>query len=159
MENLYKILISSLRLILLSAISLNARAANPNAPLDGLFSVSGTGEEVIWLIDPSVKYETAVLSVSSPDGIDVSIEEFNHPETPFYHPADDGTYTYELTLIPFIPPGLRDELKAARISSGGQDNPKAAAALHKKHKLRETMVTSGGFSIEGSALISPEIEE
>ncbi len=159
MENLYKVLISSFRLILFSVISLNVWAANPNAPLDGLFTVSGTGEDVIWLIDPRVKYETAVLSVSAPDGIEGSTQEFDHPETPFYQPTDDGLYTYELTLIPFIPPGLRDELKAARASAGGQDNPKAAAALHKKHKLQETIVTSGGFSIEGGALISQETEE
>jgi hypothetical protein len=88
----------------------------------------------------NVTWEKAMVTVSSPDG-QVYYKSFNAGTTPYIGLSDtdwnltiDGTYTYELRLIPYIEKRVRKDMKET-------------------YPLGDPMVQSGHFTIRGGSIV------
>lgn len=137
-------------MLLLGLIPSLLWAANPN-PVNNNFATLNDdgGGAVSWSIDPSVSYGKIKLTLV---GGDTRIEEiyFDDPQT---DPLADGTYKYELTLIPSVSAEALAELKAAR-EAGGQEVAAVAKALRAGGQIpNQRGVQSGVFTIDGGELV------
>jgi hypothetical protein len=120
--------------------------------------VSGGGSSLQWQLSVS-GHEKVVLSVSAPDGEVYSFDYpngkavvFNLKDLPS---ADNGSYTYQLTVVPKIPAGLQKQLEAARKAG----NDAAARALLRSAGLSEPVTQTGGFLVLGGSIVSPDATE
>ncbi len=138
-------------ILLLSAISANVRAEDQSKDFATLM---GDSSIVYWAIGSIGQYEGTVLTVSSPGGA-VSHQTFNNGEDPYLEgPLSDGSYKYELLVIPYIDPAVRAEMKEARQAAGGQEADSKVAELRAQGKLPQSrQAQSGSFAVQGGVLM------
>ncbi len=100
---------------------------------------------------PKVSYAALILAVSQPDGT-VFEKTFVSGSTPVYDlpgSAYDGTYTYELRLVPNVKQSMRDEIK----ENPGSKNDARRAGLTKKDPYGlKPVVQSGHFVVRGGSI-------
>src|SRR2546426_11680275 len=92
-----------------------AQSANK---VESVAAIAADRAEVRW--QPQVEYGRLILTVSAPGG-EVFRKEFEAGTTPSFKLTDhqgnnlpDGSYTYELRVIPNLSPGVRKALAASR---------------------------------------------
>ncbi|MGR9098969.1 MAG: hypothetical protein ACU826_00225 [Gammaproteobacteria bacterium] len=158
MAKKFRFLMLIFQAVFLVSFSVAGWAGKENAPSQDVV-VSGDATEVIWIIHAGNRYQRAELRVSPPEGGEVSIQVFDSSETPYYNPAGDGFYDYELTLLPAVSQALSEELGAARAAAGGQEARSAVAALKAQGALPESEVYTGGFRIFNGELVVGDIKE
>jgi hypothetical protein len=103
---------------------------------------------------PKVDYEHLVLTVAGP-GDFYARQEFGTGQAPLFSLVDskgnrlpDGSYAYELRVVPRLDPGAPERL------AGAQDNHESGLELPNGGKLPERpLVQSGYFSIEGGSFL------
>jgi hypothetical protein len=140
-----------LTLTLLAAIvGLGTSTTAAQGPGDGpVATVSVEPTRIEW--QPLVSYAGLVLTVSGPDGLFLR-QEFGAGSVPSFESSGrpDGSYTYELRVIPVIAPETRQALDAARESGDSS----AVEQLQQQGKLpQQPLVQSGYFSIDGGAIV------
>ena len=108
---------------------------------------------------PSVDHDAIEVTVQTPDG-DVWKDTFKNGK-PVFRVKDlgagnvDGSYTYELRLIPRVSSSVKAQLQAAR--AAGDD--KEAARIMKAAGLNKTLVQSGAFAIVNGAILPIDATE
>jgi hypothetical protein len=113
---------------------------------------------VEWQI--SAEGEFVQLNVSAPDG-SVWSRQFPAGRNPVYRLQEagnksmDGTYQYELVVVPRVSGAVKKELAAAR--AAGDDA--LAASIMAKYGLNQTVVQSGAFTILNGSILSPDLVE
>jgi hypothetical protein len=147
--------------LLLIALCLPGAAAvaqTQAVPVRGAIAdLSAGATSIDW--SPLVENRGFVLTVSAPDG-SVFRQEFEAGKAPTFGVFDrqgnhrpDGVYKWELTAVPTLDKGTREELRTAREAGT------ASALLTKLQasgKLpKEPLVQSGTFAIQGGALVTP----
>lgn len=137
------------RFLLAVALVVGAVCLTSAPALAGVASMSVGGAGIHWT--PSVAYESAVLTVSGGDGVQLRYE-FDAGVTPSLslfdkdgYPLPDGSYTWELRLAPQMDAATLGQLEAAR---------EAGAELR-----MEPIQASGYFTIRGGAFVNPNAEE
>ena len=101
----------------------------------------------------TVPYERVVLVVKAPHG-KVIRKEYEAGSTPgLGGKLADGQYTYELTVVPFVAPEVRQALKDARATGdmSSVDELRAQGALP-----QGPHVQSGYFRVHRGAVIPPQ---
>ncbi len=114
-----------------------------------LASVSTGWREVYF--HPKVSYTALILAVSQPDGT-VFEKTFISGSTPVYDlpgNAYDGTYTYELRLVPNGQQPSREEIKE---SAGSKNDARSAGLTQKDPYGLKPMVQSGHFVVRGGSI-------
>src|SRR5580698_6232548 len=102
--------------------------------------------------EPQVGYERLVLTVSMPGGAVVRREFESGQSAAFDIPrgSADGSYAYELRVVPVIDPEVRKALAASR-------QPGGAAAVERLRKAGRLpageMVQSGTFTVVNGAVV------
>ncbi|HTG36040.1 MAG TPA: tail fiber domain-containing protein [Thermoanaerobaculia bacterium] len=118
--------------------------------------VQVTPSQVQW--EPQVSYERLVLTVSMPGGAVVR-REFAAGQAPVFalpRGEADGSYSYELRVVPTLDPEVRKALAASREPGGAV----AVERLRKAGRLPAgDLVQSGSFTAVGGALVVPEGRE
>jgi len=136
---------------LLSGVTL-AQSANKS---ESVASITADRAEIRW--QPHVEYGRLILTVSTPGG-QVFRKEFEAGTTPSFQLVDrdgtnlpDGSYSYELRVIPNLSPEVRKALSASREKG---DSAELVQELQRRGQLPASVtVQSGAFSIEkGSAI-------
>jgi hypothetical protein len=155
-------------LILIGAVTTLASAAaqDPPAPRETV-SVSepardGTGavtmqvspSEVTWL--PVEGHEGTALTVSGPGGVWVR-QEFGPGEPPSFSALDqhgsrypDGSYTYELRVVPHVRRGFDEDLAIAR-----QAGDTERIAELQREVTPDRLLMSGSFAIHQGSFVAP----
>ncbi|MFB0537340.1 MAG: tail fiber domain-containing protein [Anaerolineae bacterium] len=141
-----------LTLTLLAAIvGLGTSTTAAQGPGDGpVAAVSVGATRIEW--QPLVSYAGLILTVSGPDGL-VFRQEFGAGSVPSFESSGrpDGSYTYELRVIPVVDAETRQALDAARESG---DRTAVVSQLQREGKLpQQPLVQSGYLSIEGGAIV------
>ena len=115
-----------------------------------------TPSQVQW--EPQVSYERLVLTVSMPGGAVVR-REFAAGQAPVFElpkGVANGSYAYELRVVPAIDAEVRKALAASREAGGAA----AVERLRKAGRLPAgEQVQSGFFTVAGGALVAPEARE
>jgi hypothetical protein len=115
-----------------------------------------TPSQVHW--DPQVSYDGLVLTISKPDG-EVVRQEFAAGQAPVFElpaGAADGSYVYELRVVPTLDPAARRALAASRNSG----NDATVERLKKAGRLPSgDLVQSGTFRVAGGALVASDAVE
>jgi hypothetical protein len=108
--------------------------------------------------EPQVSYERLVLTVSMPGGAVVR-REFEAGQVPAFdlpRAGGDGSYVYELRVVPVIDAEVRKALASSR-------EPGGAAALERLKRAGRLpageLVQSGTFSVVNGAVVSPDTRE
>ena len=118
--------------------------------------VQVTPSQVQW--EPQVSYERLVLTVSMPGGAVVR-REFAAGQAPVFElpkGGANGSYAYELRVVPTLDPEVRKALAASREAGGAA----AVERLRKAGRLPAgELVQSGFFAVAGGALVAPEARE
>jgi hypothetical protein len=118
--------------------------------------VQVTPSQVQW--EPQVSYERLVLTVSMPGGAVVR-REFAAGQAPVFElprGGANGSYAYELRVVPTLDPEVRKALAASREADGAA----AVERLRKAGRLPAgEQVQSGFFTVAGGALVAPEARE
>ena len=125
-----------------------------NAQPLSVAQVTLTPAMVFW--QPHVTYGTLVLTVSAPDG-QVHRQEFGTGETVAFFSTDatglplpDGSYIYELRVIPAFDPSVKQALLAAR--EAGDDT--LLRELQQRGIIPPQPLTqTGGFTISGGGIL------
>ncbi len=129
------------------AVPLPAAADEPIATMDV------RARRVRWI--PYVDHERLVLTVSRPDG-EVLREEFEGRRIPTFRDASlDGSYTYELVVVPRIDPSVRQAMNEARATGDMTqvDRLRASGAIPPRRAM------SGHFRVENGRFVTPAAEE
>jgi hypothetical protein len=118
----------------------------------------GGGGSIEWQLSVS-GHEKVVLTVSAPDG-EVYSREYNAGKPVVFSlkdlpSADDGTYSYQLLVVPRVSAGVQKQLDAARKS--GDDA--AARAIMKAAGLNNTASQSGAFTVVNGSIANPDAVE
>jgi hypothetical protein len=154
---------SLLTLILLAlAVCLNGSTTVAQAPGDGpitVMTVDAGGIE--W--QPQVENDGLILTVSGSDGL-VYRQEFVSGTIPTFEPVDsegqpypDGSYTYELRVVPVVDAETRAALMAAREAG---DAEAVMAQLQQAGELPQyVQVESGHFTIRDGAIVLSDAPE
>jgi len=118
--------------------------------------VQVTPSQVQW--EPQVSYERLVLTVSMPGGAVVR-REFAAGQAPVFElpkGVANGSYAYELRVVPTLDPEVRKALAASREAGGAA----AVERLRKAGRLPAgEQVQSGSFTVTGGALVTPDARE
>jgi hypothetical protein len=118
--------------------------------------VQVTPSQVQW--EPQVSYERLVLTVSMPGGAVVR-REFAAGQAPVFELPKggvNGSYAYELRVVPNLDPEVRKALAASREAGGAA----AVERLRKAGRLPAgELVQSGFFAVAGGALVAPDARE
>lgn len=113
------------------------------------------GASITW--QPTVDHAAIVLSVQRANG-DVSTETFAAGRIPTLRAEDlgaDGTFAYELRLLPRVAPRVKARLAAAREAGDEAE----VARIQREAGLDRSLVQSGSFTILNGAILSPAVEE
>jgi hypothetical protein len=144
---------SLLCLLLLPAIALAKSGSS-----DPIARMTASGSVAIWTT--AVSHDKVALTVVGPDG-SVFQKEFAAGVTPLFRLQDlggkvaDGSYTYEMRIIPNVSADVRLQLAAAR--AAGDDV--AAARIQREAGIAEQMVQSGTLSVSNGSFINPDATE
>lgn len=120
--------------------------------------LTASGSATQWMT--AGDHESVTLTVVAPDGT-VFRKEFAAGATPSFRLQDlggklmDGSYTYELRVVPRISPEVKRQLAAARAA----DDDAAAGRIQKAAGIGEALVQSGNLSVVSGAFINPDVEE
>jgi hypothetical protein len=122
--------------------------------------VTLTPVTVFW--QPHVGYETLILTVSAPDG-EVHRHEFRQGEPVAFSvvekgnaPLPDGSYTYELRVIPLIDASVKKALAASR--EAGDDA--MVRELQQSGVIpHEPLTQTGYFTLAGGVIVQPRATE
>jgi len=128
---------------------------------DSVAAVVADRNAVRW--QPQVEYGRLILTVATPGG-DVFRREFEAGAAPSFQLIDregnglaDGSYIYELRVIPNLSPEVRKALAASRERG---DSAEVVQDLQRKGQLPTTVVVqSGAFLIERGAVFTGSPEE
>ena len=128
---------------------------------DSVAAVVADRNAVRW--QPQVEYGRLILTVATPGG-DVFRREFEAGAAPSFQLIDregnglaDGSYIYELRVIPNLSPEVRKALAASRERG---DSAEVVQDLQRKGQLPTTVVVqSGAFLIEKGAVFTGSPEE
>jgi hypothetical protein len=112
--------------------------------------------QVSW--EPLVSYQRITLTVSGPGG--TVRHEFAAGQRPSIDLAElgnatDGSYNYELRIVPQVSADVVKALRAAR-RSGDAD---VVARLQKEGKLPQVSVQSGTFTVARGTLVPADLQE
>ncbi len=126
----------------------------------GDFAVSNLdSNRVTW--DISGNYDRAVLTVSRPDGT-VFRKEFKSTAIPSFDLSDatgnlavDGSYRWEIVLVPHLDAGQKNALATARRTN----DPAAEAQILASVGLDKVRVQSGAFSVAGGSTVPGDLQE
>lgn len=149
------VLLSIGALFILNAVP--AFAANP-ARNESVARVSGSTSAIEW--QPSIDNERLLLTVSGPDAR-VYVKDFPGGRPVVFRAADldklasDGTYIYELRVVPRISADVKRRLAAAR----EKDDDAEIARIRREAGLGATAVQSGAFTLRGGAFVATEAVE
>jgi hypothetical protein len=145
--------------VLAVCFSATALAQSANK-VESVAAVAADRGEVRW--QPQVEYGRLILTVSAPGG-EVFRKEFEAGTTPSFKLTDkdgynlpDGSYSYELRVIPNLSREVRKALAASRENG---NTAEVMQELQKSGQLPTTItVQSGSFLIEKGAVLtgSPE---
>jgi hypothetical protein len=149
----------ALLVVLAMCLSGSALAQSANK-VESAAAVSADRTQVRW--QPQVEYGRLILTVSAPDG-EVLRQEFEAGANPSFKLTDkdgyslpDGSYAYELRVIPNLSSEVRKALAASREKGNSSE---VVQELQKSGQLPTTItVQSGSFLIEKGAVLtgSPE---
>jgi hypothetical protein len=129
-------------------------------PLEGEAQMSAGSTEISW--KPQVENEGTVLTISGPAGA-VLRRDFKAGETPTFSVFDtdgnrrkDGSYAWELQILPVLSQDVRAQLAAARETDDDKVMNDLLAELRETSKLpaEESLVQSGFFLIEGGVIVA-----
>jgi hypothetical protein len=145
--------------VLTMCMSGSALAQSANK-VESVAAIAADRAEVRW--QPQVEYSRLILTVSAPGG-QVFRKEFETGTTPSFKLTDregynlpDGSYSYELRVIPNLSPEVRKALAASREKG---DSAEVVQELQRNGQLPTSLtVQSGSFLIEKGAVLtgSPE---
>ncbi|HEX7678430.1 MAG TPA: tail fiber domain-containing protein [Thermoanaerobaculia bacterium] len=149
------VLLSLSCLLLLPTLSF-AKSSSPE-PVGHL---TASGSSVQWMTS-AVDHEKVVLTVVGPNGA-VFQKEFARGSAPSFRLQDlggrltDGSYTYELRMVPRISDEVKKQLAAARAE--GDDD--AAGRIQTAAGINaNALVQSGSLLVVNGAFVSPDLEE
>lgn len=138
----------------LPALAGEAREAAVEAPPAVALMSSGSAS-IDWA--PVVEYDRLVLTVTGPDDV-VIRREFKagqHPSLSLFNRRGqklaDGSYSYELRVVPVFEPEVRQKLSAARETG---NTAAVIAELRRAGKLPLAPVQSGHFLVSGGTLVT-----
>jgi hypothetical protein len=143
---------------MLCLLLLPAIALAKSGSADPIARMTASGSVAIWTT--AVSHDKVALTVVGPDGT-VFQKEFAAGVTPMFRLQDlgknvaDGSYTYEMRIIPNVSSATRQQLAAAR--EAGDDV--AAARIQREAGIAEQMVQSGTLSVSNGAFINPDATE
>jgi hypothetical protein len=143
---------------MLCLLLLPAIALAKSSGADPIARMTASGSVAIWTT--AVSHDKIALTVVGPDG-SVFQKEFAAGVTPMFRLQDlggkatDGSYTYEMRIIPNVSSAVRNQLAAAR--EAGDDA--AAARIQRDAGLAEQMVQSGALSVSNGGFIDPDATE
>lgn len=148
-------------LALLALIGLlTSPAGAVNEQIQPVAEVTLTPAAVFW--QPHVEYGTLILTVSAPDG-QVHRQEFQTGEPVTFSSVDkgnasrpDGSYTYELRVIPAFDKGVKKALAASREAG---DVTLTRELQQNGTVPREPLTQTGYFTIAGGAIVLPTVTE
>jgi hypothetical protein len=116
---------------------------------DEMIGASG----ISW--SPKVNYYQLILTIARPDG-SVFSKTFDAGSTPyvdlssiFGESVDDGSYTYELRLIP----------RFERRARGGNQDTIVTRTQDRRHLPRKSVTQSGGFTVKNGMIVTDSITE
>ena len=139
-------------LVLAALVALPAIADEPSAA-PRVASMSTAPGGLSWA--PRVSFDKLVLTVQGGDF--TSTQEFTSGQ-PYFAPVDaegyqlpDGTYTWELTVIPRALDANGKTYRSAQPSADGRSMKEAQAP--------EGLIQSGSFTITGGAIVDPNLSE
>ncbi|HEX7152755.1 MAG TPA: tail fiber domain-containing protein [Thermoanaerobaculia bacterium] len=139
------------------SLPLSADSEKKQEPV-GKTSVGATG--VDWAVN--VDHDILVLTVVDPKGDVVATKEFNSGKNPTFRLNDlpgkqvqDGTYTYELRVVPRISGNVKKQLAEARAN----EDDAAVKRIQRENGLDSTVVQAGAFTISGGAFIPNNLTE
>ncbi len=117
----------------------------------------GGGSYIEWQL--SAGYEKVILTISDPTG-EVSTREYAAGKPVSLSLKDlptagDGSYTYQLLLVPKVSAALQAQLSKAREAG----NDAAARALLRSAGLAEPNVVSGAFLVTNGSIVAPDRAE
>jgi len=148
-------LVSLICLLLLPTIAL-AKSGNNET----VGHATAAGSSVQWMVS-GADHEKVVLTVVGPNGA-VFHKEFAAGSVPSFRLQDlgarmtDGSYTYELRLVPRISADVKKQLAAAR--AAGDDD--AAGRIQSAAGINASaLVQSGSLAVINGAFVSPDAEE
>jgi hypothetical protein len=119
---------------------------------------SGSAGSIEW--QASVDNERILLIVAGPDGRYYS-KEFPAGKPISFRTADldkaasDGTYIYELRLVPRISADVTRRLAAARATGNSEE----AARIQQEAGIAQTTVQSGAFTVKGGSFVLSDATE
>lgn len=122
--------------------------------------VNPGGTEISWTV--KLENEGTVLTVAEPEGT-VGSRDFKAGETPAYSVFDengkrrpDGSYAWELRVLPVVSPEVRAQLAAARETEDDKIMAALLAELRRTGQLPEesALVQAGSFLIQGGAIVA-----
>jgi uncharacterized coiled-coil protein SlyX len=147
-------------LVVLAMCQSGTALAQSTNKAESVAAVAADRGEVRW--QPQVEYSRLILTVSAPGG-EVFRKEFEAGTTPSFKLSDkdgyslpDGSYSYELRVIPHFSREVRKALAASREKG---NTAEVMQELQKSGQLPTTItVQSGSFLIEKGAVLtgSPE---
>jgi hypothetical protein len=120
---------------------------------------SGSGDSIQWQTSVT-GHDHITLSVLAPDG-EVYTKTFGAGKGVSFSlrdlpgKAEDGPYTYELSITPKFPSGLAKQLGAAR--AAGDD--KKAREILRANGLNTTVVQTGTFTVSNGSIVPTDDEE
>jgi hypothetical protein len=141
---------SMLCLLLVPAIALAKSGGS-----DPIARMTASGSVAIWTT--AVSRDKVALTIVGPDG-SVFQKEFAAGVTPMFRLQDlggkaaDGSYTYEMRIIPNVSSDVRRQLAAAR--EAGDDA--AAARIQRDAGLAEPMVQSGNLTVANGSFVNSD---
>ena len=157
-SNKIKLLAASIAL--LAGISA-ASAMPPDEPLAAFFVST---DEVFWEPDRTLNYDRIVVNVSTPSG-EVFTQKFSRGSLPFFPVLEDGTYSYELYLIPLGVVGAAERIPGrpeGPIDENGRpvsNNLTPPQTLPGSGQSRRGTVQSGYFTVTNGMPVDPDLQE
>jgi hypothetical protein len=144
---------------LLLTVSATAFAASTTDSSQPVGRMRLTSAAVEW--QPAVANEKLILTVAGPGGLAFT-KEFASGVQPLFRLQDfgvrlpvDGTYQYELRVVPRISADVRQKLAAAREA----EDDDAIARIQAEANLDQPVVQSGSFTIKSNAFVSNDATE
>jgi hypothetical protein len=150
----------ALLVVLTACLSVGGMAQSASRA-ESIAAVAADRAEVRW--QPQVEYSRLILTVSTPDG-QVFRKEFDAGTTPSFKLIDregnslpDGSYSYELRVIPNLSLDVRKALAESREKG---DSAELVQELQRKGQLPVSVpVQSGAFLIEKGTVLTGSPEE
>jgi hypothetical protein len=120
--------------------------------------LSASGSSVQWTT--TADHESIVLTIVAPDGT-LYQRDFVSGHAPSFHLQEivgkisDGSYAYEMRLIPRISSEVRRQLAAARVA----DNDDAIARIQQASGISEEIVQSGNLLVVNGSFVNSDADE